>query len=251
METYSASKSGRELKTLTTWSPPTEMFFITIHNLTHAQLNSDNLRRYLAYMGDISSFSYPIRKENGSYSITVRASIRYKQRLCFSAMAENEMGFTIEIRFQFHHFPNNFCDYCKLIGHKFQNRQQQLFDQQQAEQQQAAADAIMAAMQLFDAQQHEAIVNQQPEVPVMQQQGLNYHEDSLDSAETGHALSEVTCTEYLKHLEVEDASQNSDKGISMGKTGAGTSSNHLLRADALPFYHNSDWNKDSYMWKVV
>lgn len=56
------------------------------------------------------------------------------------------MGYTNEITFQFHHFPNNYCGYCKLIGQKLQNCEQQQIDQQLAEQQQAAADAIIAAM---------------------------------------------------------------------------------------------------------
>ncbi|XP_026458281.1 uncharacterized protein LOC113358807 [Papaver somniferum] len=158
-------KIWERTENLTTWSPSVKMFFITIHNLTQAQISSENLRRYIACMRDISSFSYLVRNANGSYSITVRASIRYKQRLCYSVFAENEMGYTNEIWFQFHHFQNNYCDYCKLIGHKFQNCEQQMFDQQQAEQQQSAADAIMAAMQQIDEQQHEPMVDQQLENP--------------------------------------------------------------------------------------
>lgn len=60
------------------WNPSEEMFFINIHNLIPAQVNSDNLRRYVASMGETSSFSYPVRKANGRFSITVRASIRFK-----------------------------------------------------------------------------------------------------------------------------------------------------------------------------
>lgn len=191
-----------------TWDPTKEMFFITIHNLTSAQVNSENLRRYLAFMGDISSFSYPVRRANGRYSITVRASIRIRKSLTFTVRVENEMGNTNDLTFQFHHFLNNLCGYCNLIGHKIENCEQFAFDQQQAEEQQAAADAIIASMQQIDAQQH-------PEPDMMQQvdqqdmqQDMNFSEDSLASSYSEQAASEVTCTDYLKQLEEENASHD-------------------------------------------
>lgn len=106
---------------LSTWNPDEELFFITMHNLTPAQVTSDNLRRYSASKGNIVSFSFPVRKDNDSYSINVRASIRFKERLRFRVITENEMGFTNEVMFEFHNFPNNFCGFCDLIGHKLQN----------------------------------------------------------------------------------------------------------------------------------
>lgn len=118
-----------------------------MHNLTQAQVNSDNLIRYIACMGEILSFSFPVRKANGSYSITIRASIRFSQRLTFSVFAENELGYTNGISFQFHHFPNNYCGFCKVIGHKLENCGQFVVYQQQVEEQQAEVDAVMEAMQ--------------------------------------------------------------------------------------------------------
>lgn len=134
------------------WNPTEEKFFITVHNLTHAQVNSENMRRYIACMGDITSFSFHVRRVNGSYSITIRASIRFRQAIRFSIMAENELGFTNQLTFQFHHFPNNFCGFCSVIGHKLENCELFVLHQQQVEEQQAEADVAMAAIQEIDEQ---------------------------------------------------------------------------------------------------
>lgn len=103
-------------------------------------------------MEDITSFSYPVRRANERFSITVKASIRIRQSLTFTVRDENELGNTNDLTFQFHNLPNNFCGYCNLIGHKVGNCEKIYFDQQQAEEKQAAADAILAAMQQIRAQ---------------------------------------------------------------------------------------------------
>lgn len=129
------------------WIPTEEKFFIKVHNLTQEQVSSENLIRYISCMGEILYFSYPVRKENGSYSITIRASIRFRQRIIFSVYPKNEMGYNNEVTFQFHHFPNNYCDFYKVIGHKLDNCEHFVAYQQQIEEKQAEADVVMAAMQ--------------------------------------------------------------------------------------------------------
>lgn len=104
---------------LVTWNPDEELFFITVHNLSPVQGTSDNLRRYLACMGNIVSFSYLVLKSNESYSIIVRASIRYKERLRFRVIAENELGFTNTVKFESHHFPNNFVGFATSLAISF------------------------------------------------------------------------------------------------------------------------------------
>lgn len=163
------TRKWERTENLVTWSPDTEMFFITIHNLTPAQVDSENLRRYLACMGEITSFSYPVPKANGTYYITVRAFIRYKQRLRFSVRAENEMGFYNTINFELHNFPNNFCGFCNLIGHKLQNCAEFVIAQQHAEEQQAEADNIMEAMNQFNQVEPNIQQEEPQQAPAMMQ----------------------------------------------------------------------------------
>lgn len=177
----------------------------------------------------------------------VKVNWFYKQRLIFSVIEEYELGFTNDVTFQFHHFPNNFCGFCNLIGHKIENCGQFAFAQQQAEEKQVVADAILAAMQQIDAQQ--AVGQpQEPELSMMQQD-MQFSKDSLPDTEQEQDASEVTCIEYLKQLDTESVYNDSNELHGLSSTTLASAS--TLNVAASPYHPNMGLPSDTYMWQVV
>lgn len=225
------------------WHPTLEMFFITISNLSPAQVTSENLRRYLACMGEILSFSYPVRESNGSFSITVRASIRFRQRLVFTVNAENELGYVNRIYFKFHNFPCNFCEYCNLIGHKMSNCLQAELTQHQAEVNQAHADVFLLAMQ------QEAVLQQEQMQPVMVQDNMELSEDSLSDSSVEQAATEVTCNDYISQLE--ENKENQSELRQLASNSEANNEEQVVPSSRVYGHIVVGPRPDAYMWKVI
>lgn len=81
------------------------------------------------------------------------------------------------------------------------------------------------------------------------QQDMQLEEDSLASSESVQAASEVTCTDYLKQLEEENAGH--DDSEVFAQYSAGTSQRNELTAAAAPYFPNRNMYPDTYMWRVM
>lgn len=90
-------------------------------------------------------------------------------------------------------------------------------------------------------------MDQHLENPEMQQD-MQFSEDDLTSSESEEAVPEVTCTDYLKHLEEENACQDSATRTNICIPGSAHTSS--LNVDAQPFLSNTSVHDDSYMRKV-
>lgn len=67
-------------------------------------------------MGSIFSFSCPIMKTNGSYSISVSENTIFKERRRFGVVATIDMDFTNDVTFEFLHFQISFVGIVTSLG---------------------------------------------------------------------------------------------------------------------------------------